>query len=109
MCKEENGEQTMNDVEIMTLVNTLASSLHEKLNTVITNQAAQQTQIELIKRDIIGNGTPGIKQKLTDHEERLDCLEVRPQTKLAQRIPWIIGGTGIISSLTIGIINLLKG
>lgn len=103
MCDE--GKQQMNDIEIMTMVNTLASSLHEKLNTVIANQAEQKTEIELIKREI--SGKPGIKQKLEEHEARLDCLEIRPKMEWAQRIPWIIGSAGIISSLVIGIINLL--
>lgn len=95
----------MTDKEIMDLIKSEVGGLHGKLDTVIENQSQQKVETALVNQTL--SGPFGIQKKLEEHEARLDCLEVLPKMKWAQRIPWIIGSAGIISSLVIGIINLL--
>lgn len=99
----------MTDIEIVTLIKSEVNGIHGKLDTMIMNQSEQKTEIELIKHDIVGNGSPGIKQILESHGKRIECLESAPKKKMVQRIPWVISCISIAVALGLGIAKLLGG
>lgn len=106
MCAE--GKQEMTYEKVYILVKEFTSSIHEKLDTVIDNQGKQELQIELIKRDIMGNGSPGIKQLVQANSKKIEYLEKIPVEKAEKNFSKIIAICALLFTAVTLILSITK-
>lgn len=83
MAKEDTLQvQLIIDAARLAIVEDVRKIVHEKTEPI----SDMKTDVALIKRDIMGNGSPGIKDVLKKQEKRIDILEKKENEKKDKQI-----------------------